>query len=141
DKQALLEGMLSEEDAIADAATRAAAAGLSSLDEAIARSQAMLEIAKENERRGDARVAWLIGWINRNMLVVGRSWNDRRLIIFTEWETTRLWLERRLKEALGDTDRADERIATFTGITGQERRDEVKRAFNADPTHEPLRIL
>src|SRR5207248_1529136 len=36
---------------------------------------------------------------------------------------------------------ADERIATFTGITGQDRRERVKLAFNANPAKEPLRIL
>jgi len=41
-----------------------------------------------------------------------RCWNERRLIIFPEWEDTRLWLERRLKEAFADTDLAEERIAT-----------------------------
>jgi hypothetical protein len=37
--------------------------------------------------------------------------------LFTEWEDTRRWLGRRLSEALGDTDRADERIDVFTGTT------------------------
>ena len=37
------------------------------------------------------------------------------------------WLERRLREALADTDQVDERIAVFTGATGQDRREEVKR--------------
>ena len=45
-------------------------------------------------------------------------WNDRRLIVFTEWEDTRRWLEQRLKEAIVETDLADERIAVFSGITG-----------------------
>ena len=141
DEADLLNWVQAEEDDIADAATSAALAGLRSFDQAIARVEAMLEIAKQNERRPDARVAWLVEWITRNMLGGVRSWNERRLIVFTEWEDTRLWLERRLKEAFADTDLADERIATFTGITGQDRRDEVKRAFNADPTKEPLRIL
>ncbi len=79
-------------------------------------------------------------WIKANLLS-GSSWNDRRLIIFTEWEDTRRWLERRLREALAETDQADERIAVFTGATGQDRREEVKAAFNADPAKEPLRIL
>src|SRR5437763_10477693 len=56
-------------------------------------------------------------------------------------EDTRRWLERRLREALAVTDRVDERIAVFSGSTGQDRREEVKAAFNADPTKEPLRIL
>ena len=71
----------------------------------------------------------------------GSTWNDRRLIIFTEWEDTRRWLERRLREALAETDQVDDRIAVFTGATGQDRREEVKAAFNADPAKEPLRIL
>jgi hypothetical protein len=141
DEESLLGVARAEEEAIANAATAVASASLKSFDEAIARVEAMLEIATKNERRADARVAWLVGWIKRNMLKDARSWNQRRLIIFTEWEDTRLWLERRLKEALSETNLADERIATFTGITGQERRDEVKRAFNADPVKEPLRIL
>ena len=63
------------------------------------------------------RVRWLVQWIKTNLLS-GQNWNDRRLIIFTEWEDTRRWLERRLKEVLSETDRADERIAVFTGATG-----------------------
>ncbi len=69
------------------------------------------------------------------------QWNHRRLIIFTEFEDTRRWLERRLREALVETDRSDERIDIFTGVTSSERREEVKRAFNSDPAKEPLRIL
>jgi hypothetical protein len=61
--------------------------------------------------------------------------------IFKEWEDTRRWLEKRLREAIVDTDCADERIGVFTGATGQDRREEVKAAFNADPAKEPLRIL
>ena len=37
--------------------------------------------------------------------------------------------------------RVDDRIAVFTGTTCQDRREEVKAAFNADPAKESLRIL
>lgn len=74
-------------------------------------------------------------------MLSGNTWNKRRLIIFTEWEDTRRWLEKRLREALAETDNIDERIGIFTGATGQDRREEVKAAFNADPDKEPLRIL
>jgi len=40
-----------EEDTIVDAATAAAVASLRSFDQAIARVEATLEIAKQNERR------------------------------------------------------------------------------------------
>jgi SNF2 family DNA or RNA helicase len=73
--------------------------------------------------------------------LAGSVWNDRRLIIFTEWEDTRRWLQRRLLEALAETDQIDQRIDIFTGATSQDRREEVKAAFNADPAKEPLRIL
>ena len=99
----------------------------------------MLALAEPAALKPDARVRWLVHWIKANLLS-GHNWNDRRLIIFTEWEDTRRWLERRLREALAETDRADERIAVFTGATGQDRREEVKAAFNADPAKEPLRI-
>lgn len=130
-----------QDDELADAATSSVASALRSFDDAIAIVERMLEVCTRHERKPDARANWLINWIKQNLLDKSGHWNQRRLIIFTEWEDTRLWLERRLKEAIADTDRADERIAVFTGITGQYRRDEVKRAFNADPEKEPLRIL
>lgn len=117
----------------ADATTGDLRAELAAVDD-------MLALAESAAIKPDARVRWLVQWIE-DKLLTGKNWNDRRLIIFTEWEDTRRWLERRLKEALADTDRADERIAVFTGATGQDRREEVKAAFNADPAKEPLRIL
>lgn len=101
---------------------------------------AMLEVAQQHAAQPDARIRWLTAWIRENLLPSG-SWNRRRLLLFTEYEDTRRWLERRLREAFMDTDRADERIGVFTGATGRDRREEVKRAFNADPDQEPLRIL
>ena len=100
----------------------------------------MLVIAERNAFLPDARVRWLIDWIKINLLV-GQNWNRRRLIIFTEYEDTRRWLERRIREATSNTDRADDRIGVFTGATGSDRREDVKRAFNTDPDVEPLRIL
>ncbi|TBH62133.1 ATP-dependent helicase [Rhizobium leguminosarum] len=130
-----------QEDEVADAATGSIASTIGNLNDGIERVEAMLEIAARNERKSDARVDWLVDWIETNMMSVPGQWNDRRLLIFTEWEDTRLWLERRLREAFVDSDRGDERIATFTGITGQERREQIKFAFNANPDGEPLRIL
>ena len=130
-----------------DDATAEAASALGAVDAAkgdlraeLAAVDKMLAIAEQNASRPDARVRWLTDWINANLLA-GRNWNRRRLIIFTEYEDTRRWLERRLREAMGDADRADDRIGVFTGATGSDRREEVKRAFNADPDVEPLRIL
>jgi superfamily II DNA/RNA helicase len=99
----------------------------------------MLEIARRHANRPDARIAKLNAWIRENM-TTGGQWTDRRLLLFTEYEDTRRWLERRLLEALHDLDPED-RIACFTGATSTDRREELKRRFNADPATDPLRIL
>src|SRR5579884_4294034 len=131
-------------DEEAEAATASAAgavdATLEDLRTELAAVDEMLTLAEKHAARPDARVNWLAAWIRENMLD-GRYWNRRRLIVFTEWEDTRRWLERRLREALADTDGIDERIGVFSGATGADRREEIKRAFNADPDLEPLRVL
>ncbi len=131
-----------DEDAATEAATVAGAEGATTdaLRAELAMVDEMLRIAEPAARRPDARVRWLVQWIEQNMLD-GNAWNDRRLILFTEYEDTRRWLERRLREAFADTDRADDRIDIFTGATGADRREQVKRAFNDNPATEPLRIL
>jgi SNF2 family DNA or RNA helicase len=132
-----------DDDATAQAASAlgAADAAKGDLRVELAAVDEMLALAERHASRPDARVHWLVGWIKANMLE-GADWNRRRLIIFTEYEDTRRWLERRLREALAETDRADDRLGVFTGATGPDRREEVKRAFNAaDPDTEPLRIL
>jgi SNF2 family DNA or RNA helicase len=131
-----------DEEVAAEAASVAGAvdASASDLRKELAAVDEMLAIAEPAALKADARVHWLVKWIKANFLS-GKHWNTRRLIIFTEWEDTRRWLERRLREALAETDRADQRTAVFTGATAQDRREEVKAAFNADPAKEPLRIL
>ena len=131
-----------DDDATAEAASALGAVGAAKgdLHKELAAVEEMLALAERHATRPDARVDWLVDWIKANLLA-GAAWNRRRLIIFTEYEDTRRWLERRLREALGDTDRADDRIGVFTGATGSDRREEVKRAFNSDPDVEPLRIL
>ncbi len=126
--------MDADEEVAAEAASVVGAADASTADlrAELAAVDDMLAMAEPAALKPDARVRWLVQWIKANLLS-GSNWNDRRLIIFTEWEDTRRWLERRLKEAIAETDRADERIAVFTGATGQDRREEVKAAFNADP--------
>lgn len=131
-----------EEDAAAESASLLGTKGATAdaLRAEIEHAQAMLKVAEAAAQRPDYRVRWLLDWIDSNMLE-GASWNERRLIIFTEYEDTRRWLERRLLEALAETDRAEERISVFSGLTSSDRREEIKRAFNADPKAEPVRIL
>jgi superfamily II DNA or RNA helicase len=140
--EAAEQAIASDENAATEGATIAGAAGASAeaLRAELAMVDDMLSLAEPITSRPDQRVKWLVDWIERNLAPDGQ-WNRRRLIVFTEYEDTRRWLERRLREALAETDRCDERIGVFTGATSAERREEIKRAFNSDPAKEPLRIL
>ena len=108
----------------------------------------MHEIAEASRHDADPRIREIVGWIGNDMCpgLAARAgpppgWNDRRVIVFTEYEDTRRYIERRLGEAIAHTDRASERIAAFTGMTSRQRREELKRAFNTGPRDHPLRIL
>jgi hypothetical protein len=131
-----------DEDAATEAACVAGAEGATAqaLRAELAMTDEILKVAEPVSARPDERIKWLILWIQENLLS-GNRWNNRRLIIFTEYEDTRRWVERRLREAIAHTSQADERIGVFTGATGSDKREEVKHAFNADPNREPLRIL
>ena len=108
----------------------------------------MREIAEASRYGADPRVREIVEWIGDSMCPrlserggMPPSWNDRRVIIFTEYEDTRRYLQRCLSEAIAHTDRATERIATFTGLTSRQRREDIKHAFNTEPKDHPIRIL
>jgi hypothetical protein len=113
----------------------------------------MTEIADAAYDAPDKRIAWLIQWIEDEMchgLTAGLSnglpfgsgaWKERRLLIFTEWEDTRRWLEGRLRHAIAHTDQASRRIACYSGLTPQPERERLKQVFNLPPDRDPLRIL
>jgi SNF2 family DNA or RNA helicase len=71
----------------------------------------------------------------------GAEWAGERLLIFTEYADTKDWLERRVRELIAGSDCAEDRIATFHGGIGDERREAIKRSFNSPPNVDPLRIL
>lgn len=62
-------------------------------------------------------------------------------MIFTEYADTKRYLERQLRAALTPGREDDPRVATFHGGMIEEAREDVKRAFNADPKTNPLRVL
>lgn len=134
DEAAAEELLEKDEEAAAEAAASLAAAVSDR-----GRVEEMLQLAKRSAHRPDARVRWLADWVRANMAPGGR-WNERRLVIFTEYEDTRRWLQNRLLEELDDLS-PDDRIAAFTGATPTDRREELKRRFNSDPAADPLRIL
>lgn len=138
-----------EEEAI-EVATLASGAQPSSSE--MAAVLQMTELAERSRRLPDARVRWLVDWIRAELCpglpALGATasgppatWLPRRVIIFTEYADTKRYLDQQLKAAIAGTDRAEERIATFHGGMPDDLREEIKRAFNADPGKHPLRIL
>ncbi len=99
----------------------------------------MTETAESACALPDARVKKLVEWIRERMCpdlgAPGARWNSTRVIIFTEWDDTKRYLQQQLTAAIAGTDRADERIAVFHGPTPPEEREEIKTAFNTDPAH------
>jgi len=129
-----------EAEAERQAATGAAGGSHDQLAEERRVATAMLAIADAARTRPDARVNWILDWARTNLLDAGGNWRERRLILFTEYEDTRRWLQRQLAVLLDPEDAYEaRRIDSFTGITSTERREAIKRAFN-DPA-DPLRIL
>lgn len=87
----------------------------------------------------DQKTLALIAWMKAN-LGSGQTWNDRRVIVFTEYGTTLSWLKKQLLQGLG-LDEDSERISEFTGSTSIDERASIKSRFNSDPKDDLLRIL
>ncbi len=128
------------EAAVAKASKRSRGAEPPSVKE-VAILEEMATIADRSRGLPDARVNELTAWIRDNLLDKAGRWNQRRVLIFTEYTETKRYLEQQLQAEFASTDRIAERIATFHGGMGRDRLDTIKLAFNASPEKHPLRIL
>lgn len=129
------EDVSAEESAAMESAT-AASVGTTRPD-ALARERALLaqmtEAAETARGKADARVRHLVDWCKKNP--------GKRVLVFTEYADTKRYLEKQLRAALTPGQDADPRIATFHGGMPDDTREDIKRAFNADPATNPLRVL
>ncbi len=151
------EELQSEEDAQFEAVTAATAAIAADARsrELFAREQELLKemsnVAEAGRGKADGRVRKLIEWIRTHMCSrlpepgeqpsPAPTWNATRIIVFTEYDDTKRYLVQQLSAVVDPTDRGSERIAVFHGPTPVDEREEIKKAFNADPAKHPLRIL
>lgn len=103
----------------------------------------MEQRASELRHEPCAKARALFGWLEREL---GASddpdagWVPRRVIIFTEYADTLHYLRKQLAHHYGQGV-VDRRVIVMHGGMGDERREEVQFAFNADPAEEPARIL
>jgi len=105
----------------------------------------MAQIASAARHLPDPRIQKLAQWIRDNQCsdlgTPGAAWNDRRVIIFTEYTDTKRYLQQQLQSVIAGSEQEHQRIAVFHGGMGDDRREEIKLAFNSDPARHPLRIL
>ena len=112
----------------------------------------MTELAERARGLPDARVRCLIDWIREqhvpgparpgNASRAPAQWNDQRVIIFTEYDDTKRYLEQQLAAAIDGTDRA--RRAHRDLPRRHARRARARRSSaRSTPTRQkhPLRIL
>ena len=103
----------------------------------------MTRIAEAARHEPDERIKWLNRWIRTELFTADQAgrvrWNDRRVVIFTEYADTKRYLVEQIESALGDLARG--RVLTYHGGMDENAREDVKRAFNADPSEHPVRVL
>lgn len=98
----------------------------------------MTELANASRHAVDHKVQRLITWLTEHCCPNGK-WNQRRVLIFTEYVDTLRLVQRQLTEALPDV---EGRIDVFEGGAVLSRtREKLKEDFNAHPWQNPLRIL
>jgi ERCC4-related helicase len=134
-----------EEEAQMSTATRQSAGDPSTLTAERELLDEMARVARASRYEADPRLCHLLAWVRKNQCPdlgrEGAGWLPRRVLIFTEYADTKRYLEQLLRDAIRATDRGPERLATFHGGIGEERREAIKAAFNTHPDQHPLRIL
>ena len=113
----------------------------------------MTDVAETARGLPDARIKALVAWVRANQCpdlpplgsntrpTAPALWNSTRVLIFTEYDDTKRYIQQQLAAAIAGTDRADERILIYHGPTPRADREEIKRAFTTDPNKHPVRIL
>ena len=97
----------------------------------------MLAWARKAAGHADTKARELIHWLKETVRPKG-TWNDQRVILFTEYRATQNWLQD-LLAAEGLT--KDGRLLTLYGGMPTDERERVKAAFQAGPDISSVRIL
>lgn len=84
----------------------------------------------------DSKAQALLTWIDKNLRENGK-WNNKRVILFTEYRTTLDWLHK----ILASHDYAGDHLSILHGGIGHQDREVIKAAFQTHPDESPVRIL
>lgn len=86
--------------------------------------------------RPDARLGTLIDYLKATCRPDG-EWNNERVVVFTEYVDTLVWIRDILRQKGWEADR----IGTIEGSTVADERELIRARFNEDPTKDRIRIL
>lgn len=92
--------------------------------------------AQRARNQADSKAKAILDWLTSNLKPDGQ-WNDRRVILFTEYRTTHQWIH----QILASHGFGGERLAQLHGGLSHEEREPIKAAFQASPQDSPVRIL
>lgn len=99
--------------------------------------QELRQWAQQAKNRIDSKAQSIINWLENNLKEPNGEWNDRRVILFTEYKTT----HQSMHEALASHGLAGERIALLHGGVIHDEREKIKAAFQTSPRESAVRIL
>lgn len=93
--------------------------------------------AQRASHRVDSKAEAILNWIEVNLKTDGGEWNDRRVILFTEYRTTLQWLH----EMLATHGYGGDRLSIIHGGIKHDDREIIKAAFQASPQDSRVRVL
>ncbi len=135
-----------DDEALAGAEEEALAAAAAATGAASPEQQQLLDKmtswAALNSRRVDAKTKRLMDWVRATCCPTETKkgefvWNDERVIIFTEYRATQLYL----KELFEIGGLGGDRLELLYGGMDTEARELIKAEFQHDPKLRPVRIL
>jgi superfamily II DNA or RNA helicase len=91
---------------------------------------------QEASRRPDSKATALMGWLKEHLKPSG-EWSNARVILFTEYRATQVWLH----QILASHGFGGDRLALLFGGMDPNDRESIKAAFQANPSESPVRIL
>jgi superfamily II DNA or RNA helicase len=92
--------------------------------------------AEGAKNRVDSKAMAILRWLDDHLKTDG-YWNDKRVILFTEYRATHAWLH----QILTTHGYGGERLLTLHGNMPPDEREVVKASFQANPDVSPVRIL
>ena len=93
--------------------------------------------AARYENAPDAKAKELITYLKAVCLPDGRHWTNERVVVFTEYRDTQIWL----KDLLAQEGMAGDQVQLLFGGMEQRRREQLRLAFQEPPDQNPVRIL